>query len=240
MKLDRVTLTGADDSVNPGQLAELSEMFPNVEWGILFSKRNLGSPRFPTLDWVRRLAEVAIQNPKMQLSAHLCGRWVRDLVFSGNFTWMGDLGSDNFVFRRIQLNFHGDAHPPGPAWLPRMGVDGRQMILQHDGMNDGLYKISQIYHPRVDVVPLYDLSGGRGVLPKEWPKAMPGVYQGYSGGLGPDNIGVQLSRISEAVGGETIWIDMETKIRSEDNKRFDLEKCYQVLLAVKTYLEKNP
>ena len=38
MKLTRVTITGADDSVEPRALAELSEAFPFVEWGLLMSK----------------------------------------------------------------------------------------------------------------------------------------------------------------------------------------------------------
>ena len=37
MILDRVTITGADDSIHVEQLAELSQAYPYVEWGILVS-----------------------------------------------------------------------------------------------------------------------------------------------------------------------------------------------------------
>ncbi|MHB1675039.1 MAG: hypothetical protein ACYCSP_12405 [Acidobacteriaceae bacterium] len=39
MKLETVTITGADDSTDIVELAELSEEFPFVEWGILISAR---------------------------------------------------------------------------------------------------------------------------------------------------------------------------------------------------------
>ncbi len=47
MKIDKVTLTGADDSVRPAELVEISQQYPLVEWGILFSKSQQGTARFP-------------------------------------------------------------------------------------------------------------------------------------------------------------------------------------------------
>ena len=52
MILDRVTITGADDSIKATDLIPLSKRFPFVEWGILLSKNNEGSFRFPTRDWI--------------------------------------------------------------------------------------------------------------------------------------------------------------------------------------------
>ena len=60
MKLDRVTITGADDSVDPLQLRALSLEFPFVEWGILVSHSNTictsyPKPRFPSPKWIADL-----------------------------------------------------------------------------------------------------------------------------------------------------------------------------------------
>ncbi len=75
MILDKVTVTGADDSINPDELEKLSEEFPFTEWAILFSKSQEKSPRFPSKKWVEKL--IARDNiAQMSLSAHLCGKWV--------------------------------------------------------------------------------------------------------------------------------------------------------------------
>lgn len=42
MPLTRVTITGADDAVEPAELQALSHEFPFVEWGILHSYKRFG------------------------------------------------------------------------------------------------------------------------------------------------------------------------------------------------------
>jgi hypothetical protein len=49
--LDCVTVTGADDSVNPIDLTVHAARFPFLEFGILLSKKQIGSTRFPSLEW---------------------------------------------------------------------------------------------------------------------------------------------------------------------------------------------
>lgn len=70
--------------------------------------------------------------------------------------------------------------------------------------------------------PLFDKSGGAGILPNEWPVAE--GYAGYAGGLSPDNVEHELMRIQEARNGYPVWIDAETKLRSDDDKVFELYK----------------
>src|SRR5437867_3256069 len=103
MILDRVTITGADDSIHPTDLVALSKEFPYAEWGILFSGSRQGSPRYPTLAWISDLWKASGYG--LQLSAHLCGKWVRELVLDANFSWRRE---DQYfdMFKRIQLNFH--------------------------------------------------------------------------------------------------------------------------------------
>jgi hypothetical protein len=102
-----VTITGADDRVDPSALADLSAEFPFVEWGILASKGREGTPRYPTREWMQRLDEAAARFEtrsdvvfarRMNLSLHLCGEYAREALS----------GSGMFVppteFRRVQLN----------------------------------------------------------------------------------------------------------------------------------------
>ena len=205
MKLDRVTITGADDSVKPSELIALSRQFPFVEWGILFGSHPQ-TPRFPSDKWVVELCERTVpQKRAIRLSAHLCGRWVRDWVGQASPTWRLSYGG----FQRIQFNFHGQFHRAAPGFLATL-TDEKEYIFQVDGVND-----HAVEWPRregvINTVPLFDTSGGAGILPDGWP-APNGLYCGYAGGLGPDNLKEQIPAIGKAAGDARFWIDMETRV----------------------------
>ena len=57
MKLRTVTITGADDSVEPKEIAELTKGFPFVEWGILLENGIYSGRRFPSRDWIAEAAQ---------------------------------------------------------------------------------------------------------------------------------------------------------------------------------------
>lgn len=239
MILDRVTFTGADDRTDPKELIPISREFPFVEWGILFSGSRSGVPRYPSKAWVSELVKVQWATRFVQLSAHLCGKWVRDLVLEGRFSWLEENLDFIQSFERIQLNFHAHHHPAGEPFLEALRlVRGKQFIFQMDGVNDQLWE--SVHDADLPGVPLFDLSGGAGILPDSWPKLIPGVYCGYAGGLGPENVANQVRAIAHvAYGAGPVWIDMETLVRSEDDKVFDLKKCRKVLEAVAPYIGKR-
>lgn len=237
MRVDRVTITGADDSVTADELIEITKRFPFVEWGILYSRSSQGTPRYPSgvwcLDHLERLAQAGAR-----LSAHLCGYWVRRLVLDGAFEWRERFAATQHFYPRIQLNFHGEFHKQHPTFSSVLKQDGRQFILQCDGVNDRAVLAAHV-HSGVGV-PLFDRSHGGGVVPETWPVAWPGVYCGYAGGLGPSNVVDQLTRIGEVSGDERIWIDMERQVRSADDTRLDLTKVLRVLEHVAPFITAEP
>lgn len=225
MKLSRVTITGADDSIDPKELAALSDEFGFVEWGVLFSSSKSGVPRYPSRAWLKTLWKESIM---LDLSAHLCGKLVRDLVLNGDFTWARDYGTLPEAFRRVQLNFHGQFHKAVPGFTSALREHKeKEFIFQHDGVNDASI-LAFTSDPSVRVAPLFDRSGGEGILPKEWPKPIH-EYCGYAGGLGPDNLRDQLLEIGKVTGDTRIWIDAETGVRSADDRQFDLLKVRKFL-----------
>lgn len=240
MILDRVTLTGADDSVDPRDLLALSRAFPFVEWGILYGSSQ-GRPRYPSLAWIDRLRGLAfdagIARVDLNLSAHLCSKWVRDFVLEGEYTF-GASHVDTF-FKRVQLNFHAHHHPANVKFVERMrAIKGKEFIFQMDEVNDQLW--SSAWQSDLPAVPLFDTSGGAGILPGAWPKPYRGVYNGYAGGLGPDNLASQLRSIAAIAPGDyRVWVDMETKVRSEDDTAFDLDKCRRVLETAAPFVGKR-
>jgi hypothetical protein len=233
MNLKCVTLTGADDSTDPSDLIKLSREYPFVEWGILFSQNYDGTRRYPSKRWTTKL--MALDLTGINFSAHIQGGYVRDM-FEGKFSFLDDYPKFSKLCKRVQLNFHARK-------VPKTTVDFRsilrnqkkypyQFILQNDGANNEL--ISEF--PDSNVVPLFDVSGGAGVLPSEWPVRLPspyGDYCGYAGGLGPDNLEQELPRIAIAAESAKVWVDMETRIRSNNDLNFDIDKCRRVLEITK-------
>jgi len=230
MQINRVTVTGADNSVSYEQLIEVSQEYPFVEWGILVSS-NPPRPRFPSAFWVKEMMDN--RTPEMQFSCHVCGRWVREICKQGLVA--EGLRNMMDLFQRVQLNFHAIVHEINEdKFLEALyQYQAKQFIFQLDDVNNAILNIAR--GNGINAVPLFDTSGGAGVLPEEWPE--PDGYCGYAGGLSPDNLDEQLDLIEKAVGEGTIWIDAETHLRSDDDMAFDLEKVRSFLEKAKKYIE---
>ena len=238
MKLRTVTITGADDSISPTDLVVLTQKYPFVEWALLLSSTSIEGPcrfpsyRFPSLKWLKELSDNT--SVPLQLSGHFCGTFVTDFIkgklpeLDAHFPpWLWQM------FQRIQINFHGVEHAPKQEFysvLPQILKNTKkQYIFQADNVNEDIFWGMQ--KRGVDAVPLFDLSHGAGVLPENWPDPLPGIKCGYAGGLGPDNLEAQIQKIASKVGEHEIWIDMETNVRSNADKLFDLkkvEKCLEI------------
>lgn len=267
MPLNRVTITGADDSIKPADLLPLTAEFPFVEWGILASANNTftfagGAPRYPSPKWISDLQGLAETTGLLpRLSLHINGVWVRKLLLG---EW---IAPDELLhcFSRVQLNFHAErteCKADEAAQVIFDKLQSRQVIFQLDGANGNkhLDAIIAKYDPDfwfVHCVPLFDASGGAGVLPSEWPRPCyfdemeEADYHGYAGGLGPQNLAEQLPKIAAAAaepdwlarhdpeelhdqandltGPAPYWIDMETHVRSEHDRQFDLAKVRRCL-----------
>lgn len=230
--IDRVTVTGADNSNKIEDLVAIQEKYPFVEWGILMSTHAEGHPRFPTAGWIKKLIEY---KDKLNLSGHLCGKWVRDIC-AGENTFYKNREHLKNVFKRIQLNFHAYQHriKDEEKFLDVLeSFEGAQIIFQFDNVNNDIINFARING--IDAVPLFDTSGGAGVLPGEWPEALR-MYSGYAGGLSPENLMEQMQRIVEKCGDGPIWIDAETHLRSSDDNVFDLDKVQRFLEIAKPWV----
>lgn len=214
MRIDRVTLTGAGDGVRPEQMAAVTAAFPFVEWGILFSPKYRGEPRYPSAGWVSEFLTLGLP-----CAAHLCGPAVDEFMHEPPEAYLG--------FGRVQLNFslRVKAHllPHLPGVVGRENQIGRTVIFQMNAANQSLADKDFVE------AMLFDSSGGRGVSPAAWPTLDLARRCGYAGGLGPDTLTDQLVHLAEVVGDESIWIDMEGRLRSADDRQFDLDKAKRCL-----------
>lgn len=232
--LTTVTITGADDAVNPEDLGALSREFPFVEWAILISPKRVGTARYPGETWMHALALLAERVP-MRRALHLCGRAARETM-DGGPGWLVP------SYQRVQINGFEVAQ------MPRFGI--REFVGTWDGPAEALVR-SRFEHEFILQVRdresiaagarvawalppgraslLFDPSGGRGIeAAAPWPRPPHGeVRMGYAGGINPENVCKVLSDLYP-IAGSDFWIDLESGARTPDD-RFDLARVRTVL-----------
>ena len=226
-KINRVTITGADDNVDPKALAQLSSEFPFVEWGILKSASNHGIARFPSFPWIRRLKDSlgSLRN----CAYHVCGRQAQGYMDGNRILSLDRMTED---VGRVQYNIRDRVEPIHPYALKML--QERQCIIQCAGP-DQFKLVTKDALPGYAVNILCDASGGEGKTPVEWPIVPKTISTdgscGYAGGLSPDNLAEQMPRIRDEAWvnyfKNPYWIDMESGVRTND--AFDLAKVRAVL-----------
>jgi hypothetical protein len=239
VKLTRVTITGADDGVDPGALIDLSASFPFVEWAFLRSRKlnevqrsdwyTTGAPRYPSPAWRDGFSLVVrSRGARVQIAAHLCGALSREAM-AGDDRWHW---ADARGYQRVQLN--GFSRYRLPMLRVAQQFTTIEFILQtadlaseHHGLE--LAKL----HP--NVVNLLDASGGRGEV-AVWAER-PEPRLGYAGGIGPDNVVAQIEHLLSYKTEQDFWIDMESGVRTDDH--FDLTKVGRVLELAKPFVSES-
>ena len=214
--LTRVTITGADDKVDPQVLVGLSKEFPFVEWGFLFSAKRAGTQRYPSNPWIGELQGLA-ESSGMNLSAHLCGADARRLQTSD--AWVPFRG-----FQRYQINGYESPVPrivrlaasPRVEFILQARDEASLALVGQDARSIG-YRSASV---------LFDPSGGRGVEPFKWPVPPYLVRMGYAGGIKPETVIEVLKDIGPI--DYPFWIDMESGVRDAED-RFDLARVRSVL-----------
>jgi hypothetical protein len=203
MKPEFVTFTGADNWTDVAGMKRLAGRYP-VEWGILFSPtQQCIAPRYPG---ERKIYEICDEG--LRLSAHLCGRYAREIVEHGR---PRGFRPPPMRFKRIQVN-----HTEPDAY--NIGAYAERYVAR------GIAQCRGDAFPEPDNCAwLFDRSGGKGLAPASWPPHPGGRLVGYAGGIGPDNV----AEIIEQIGAEgRYWLDMESGVRTDD--RFDLALCERV------------
>ena len=78
------------------------------------------------------------------------------------------------------------------------------------------------------------------MLPERWdhPLAKTAIPCGFAGGLSPENVASQIEKILPVVGETPFWIDAETHLRSDDDRRFDLERVRRFLEEARPYVQR--
>lgn len=215
-----VSLTGADTQTKCSDLVKCAAQFPRIEWAILYLPDWFGRARYPDADWISDFLSQAASTKK---ALHLCDEGVTLFFEEDPKLW--DLAAR---FDRVQINFFQKHTPVTAAQLDALALAfPKPLIVPHNPANEEV--VEQTTAPSIQF--LFDSSGGKGTSPAAWPAALPGRSCGYAGGLGPETLAAALPLIRAAAAGAPFWIDMESRLRDE-NDLFSLEKCRAVLELV--------
>ncbi len=231
MNLNCVTISGADNQAKIEDLVQITSDYPFVEWGILLADHAEPRPQYPDAKWRGWLA--ARPMFRGRLSGHICGKWAREICM-GKFP----TAIKTSPFSRIQLNVVpymekirdmaavAACLSKEPEWIIQVGPD----------VERGLTLARQLRERGVRSSVLFDASGGQGIARTDWPAPPTDLDCGFAGGLGPDTLADTLQALTEAVGDRTIWIDMQSRVRTLDGVKLDLTKVRTCLEIAKTWV----
>lgn len=229
-----VTITGADDAVDPAILDEIGREFPFVEWGILFSKSREGQARYPSSGWRERFYWATNDRGEYYTTAaHLCGKSVDAFLAAyGHLETEVTMGYNAIQFNKLTADNRDQ--------IFQVAADGREtVIIPYNRHTDVL--LNGLFDEDVpeDLLLLLDASGGKGIswqeegwpdIPEPWASRL---AVGYAGGINEDNVEqtvfelIQTHRDSN--GG--LWIDLESGARTDE--KFDIDKVIRILEKVK-------
>lgn len=226
MTIKRVTFSGIDDSTDPKWLVEVSHQFKDVidiEWGILLSPKT-NRPRYPSEEWVESLEKIAARK-RLNLSGHLCGSYAKSFAYNDE---VESIPIDLSMFDRIQINLAPFIETVNKELLIKSIKKDFCYIVQAGTNIDKSVDIANFISKHLaNTNILFDCSGGRGISQETWPEPVQGFFCGYAGGIGVPNIEQVIEGVTEASGGVSVWIDMESGIRTNDIT--DHDKIIQIL-----------
>lgn len=211
--LKSISFTGIDKRTDINELVVIHEKWPMVEFGVLIPEAAKDNNRYPDLILLQRL-----KNKNLNLALHVCGKLAKNTVTAGSLEEIKKFVGPCFnLFQRIQLNVVG--HTSTSTIKDTLG---KQIIIQTNLDNLKSKNTFELFKDS-DVVFLSDKSGGRGEVTDFDFFEQP--FQGFAGGLTPDNILERKEEIDILYDGD-YWLDMESGVRTND--WFDTNKVRHI------------
>jgi phosphoribosylanthranilate isomerase len=202
-KLKSVSFIGLDEHTDISRCFELASNYP-IEWGFLYGSEPGTAPRYPSEQFIIDVSQLTNQT-NIKQSLHLCGNKARDFQKGVASTWYD-------VFDRFQINLL-DKHYDFKALETMQTVFPKvEFVIQHRTSKQ----------PTHCFTPLFDASGGRGVVVDSYPDFSKVAHMGFAGGITPENV----LEVNAKVTANSYYLDMESGIRTND--WLDLDKCESI------------
>ncbi len=235
MILKTIVCSGPNESTKIEEIARVLERYPIGELGIQVSgkKASFGTARYW---WLEALySYMRLKGETFSVALHVNSDWVEKLT-QGEVVpeldhWLKLLMYDGKPFiKRVQLNFRiGRERTPDLRKLVATinKFPNQRFILSYNEENADF--INKIHEEGLPIDCLFDRSFGERIVPETYfPPVYPDIFQGYAGGLSPENVNLQLSKIAKVAGDRDIFIDAEGGLKGDDG-HFSVAKAEQYL-----------
>lgn len=258
MNIKYITCSDPREFNDINEIIDLAKSSPRAEIAIQMhpSKASPGMPRY---EWLTELLK-KLQSDQytnyilgrkylyglINLAVHINSEWATKICQSGKFPrelypllclrYTGGFDVKPII-RRIQINVPKDAAICASSIdMARMMNENRdyKFIIQYNEKTADL--VHRLYRIGANFSPLYDASGGNGISPDAWcGPVFDYGWTGYSGGISPENVANNLTKISAVVpANRDIWIDAEGKLKT-DNK-FDIARARQYIKNAENWI----
>ena len=229
MFLKTIVCSGINENNDIDEAVAFLQKHKNVEYGVQCSPKKAGyhTPRF---DWLKELtAKLNEHKMKNRIALHINEGFVVSFCDGRLSDEVADLLNENEAIGRLQLNFKITRETFASGKIPDIRTLGQtaKTVSAHpiilSASQPNLPFIRKAYHHGLKFDLLFDDSFGEGIMPDtRKPPLFDDVFQGYAGGLSPENVAEELQKISKVAKG-AVFIDAEGKLK--ENGAFSFEKA---------------
>ncbi len=234
MKLKYITCSDPRNYNSIYDLFDLWDIDPRVEIAVQMHPGKV-SPDTERYKWIEHIVHDLYGFPRKNFAIHVNNDWCDDIC-NGKIPDALKPLFDAYSYRlqpiakRIQLNMpQKTAENFNPQKLNKVikYYDDKEFIIQYKPIT--VNAVQQLHKIGANFSLLFDASGGRGESPKSWQKPVYPYFhpQGYSGGMSPENVADNLTKISRVAGAHDIWIDADGKLKTDD--KFDVMRAKQYI-----------
>lgn len=229
MKIRYITCSDLRECVPHDDAVNLLRISPRAELGIQAHPKDMehGQPRHVWMEKLVKISEFA--DGPLNIAVHVNYNWCTDMcngvVAPELRKWLDSQNRNNGAptIRRWQLNIGFGTGRLDEEKIARLVEEYRDREWIFPFNKNTAENIAVLKRAGVPFSLLFDASGGAGRSPDSWRAPVyDDIPQGYSGGLGPDNVRDNLDRISAVVPIEReIWIDAEGRLMKPGTREFD-------------------
>ena len=226
MFLKTIVCSGINEKNDINEALEFLKKYKNAEFGVQCSPRKAGyqTPRF---EWLKELLyKLDEQKIEKRVALHLNEGFVVSFCDVKVPDEISDLLNIGKSVGRLQLNFKIGREIFAAGNVPNIRTLEKTMkaVAMHtiilSASQPNLSFIHKAHHQGMKFDVLFDDSFGEGVAPDmRRPPLFEGVFQGYAGGLSPENIAEELAKIEKVAKG-AVFIDAEGKLKQDGTFAF--------------------
>ena len=223
MHLKTIVCSGINEKNDIHDAIEFLKKYKNAEFGVQCSPRKAGyhTPRF---EWLKELlGKLNEQKIKNRIALHLNEGFVVSFCDGKVPDEISDLLNIDNAVGRLQLNFKIGRESFASGSIPNTKTLEKpmQIVASHpiilSASQPNLSFIHKAYHQGMKFDLLFDDSFGEGIAPdSRKPPLFKDVFQGYAGGLSPENVAEELAKI-EKLATDAVFIDAEGKLKQDGN-----------------------